>query len=113
MSQETIIAKTYDLLKFSLPSLAKFPRNHKFTLGDRIQTMLGELLELTIEAYYAPKSRKKELLHRINILLEKLRYYFRLCFDLALYPSTRYGEFAKRLDEIGRMCGGWLKSLDN
>ena len=73
--------------------------------------MLGELLELLIEAYYAPATQKRNLLVRTNILLEKLRYYFRLGFDLGLYTSTRYNDFAKRLDEIGRMCGGWLKSL--
>jgi hypothetical protein len=47
----------------------------------------------------------------VNIRLEILRHYFRLCYDLGLYNSLKYKDFAERLDEIGRMTGGWLKSL--
>ena len=34
----TVIPKTYDLLVWLLPVLAKFPRSQKFLLGDRLQT---------------------------------------------------------------------------
>jgi len=111
MGKDTITAKVYDLLKTSLPIIARLPRSHKFTYGDRVQGMLSDLLELMIEAYYAPTHQKKPLLVKINILLEKLRYFFRLGFDLGLFDSTRYQDFAGRINEIGRMCGGWLKSL--
>ncbi len=47
----------------------------------------------------------------VNIRLEILRQYFRLCYDLRLYNSLKYKDFAERLDEIGHMTGGWLKSL--
>lgn len=112
MSKETIIQKVYDLLKYAIPILNKFPRNHKFTLGDRIQNQLSDLLELYVEAYYLPKDKKQALLLHANISLEKLRHYFRLCFELGIYDSKKYNEFAIRLNEIGRMTGGWLKSLE-
>ncbi len=111
MQRETIISKCYDFLKYSSPFIAKLPRSHKFTFGDRLQIHLFDLLELLIEAFYAPPARKKELLIKVNISLEKLRYLFRLGFDLGLYDSIRFSEFAKRLNEIGKMNGGWLKSL--
>ncbi|MFM9951379.1 MAG: diversity-generating retroelement protein Avd [Saprospiraceae bacterium] len=110
-SNETIIQKAYDLLKYTIPVLEKFPRNQKFTLADRIQDALSELLEELIRAYYAPMSIKKEKLQNINVRLEILRHYFRLCYDIGLYNSLKYKDFAERLDEIGRMTGGWLKSL--
>lgn len=44
--------------------------------------------------------------------MEKIRYFFRLGYDLGLYDSLRYKDFAERINEIGRMCGGWLKSLE-
>ena len=112
MSKDTIIAKAYDLLKYSTPFIAKFPRGHKFTLGDRLQNLLAELLEMMIEAYYLPPAQKRPLLLKANIHLEKTRYFFRLGYDLGLYDSLRYKDFAERVNEIGRMCGGWLKSLE-
>jgi|APTNR8051073442_1049403.scaffolds.fasta_scaffold13708_1 hypothetical protein len=110
-SNETIIQKAYDLLKYTIPVLEKFPRNQKFTLANRIQDALSELLEELIRAYYAPISIKKEKLQGVNVRLEILRHYFRLCYDIGLYNSLKYKDFAERLDEIGRMTGGWLKSL--
>lgn len=111
MEKETLIAKAYDLLAFSLPMIEKFPRSHKFTLGDRLETHLLDLLEAFIEAYYLPKAKKKSVLHHINIRLEKIRYLIRLGFELKFYSSARYREWADRLHEIGRMTGGWIKSL--
>lgn len=111
MSNETILQKAYDVLKNAIPVLNKFPRNQKFVLGDRIQNQLSDLLELYINAYYSPASQKKTLLQEANIKLEILRHYFRLGYDLGLYSSLTYEEFARQLNEIGKMTGGWLKSL--
>lgn len=111
MSKETIIQKVYDLLKFAIPVLNKYPRNQKFTLADRIQNQFSDLLELYIDAYYASSSKKKPLLQQANIQLEKLRHYLRLSYELRLISSNKYQEFATRLNEIGKMTGGWLKSL--
>lgn len=110
--KETIIQKVYDLLKNTIPIVNKFPRNHKFMLGDKIQHQLTNLLENTITAYYAPRNEKKQLLKNINIQLEILRHYFRLCFDLGLYSSKKYYHFAEAINEIGKIIGGWLKSLN-
>jgi hypothetical protein len=34
------------------PTLEKFPRSHKFTIGDRIETLALDVLEALIEATY-------------------------------------------------------------
>ncbi len=68
MSKETIIQKVYELLKFTIPVLNKYPRNQKFTLADRIQNQLSDLLELYIEAYYISGREKKRLLFKACLL---------------------------------------------
>lgn len=110
--QPTILNKCYDLLKLTLEMTTNFPRKHKFLLGDRMQNLTSDLLECFIEAYYAPRNQKKALLQKANIQLEKLRYYFRLCYDMGLYNSKKYTFLIEKLTEIGRMNGGWLKSLN-
>jgi hypothetical protein len=109
--KETIVAKAYDLLKAAIPMLEGLPRKHKFTLGDRLQNHLSDVLESLIEAVYLPPAEKKPVLRRVNLTLEKIRFYLRLGYDLGLYNSGRYKDFTDRVDEIGRMTGGWLKSL--
>ncbi len=111
ISKDTIAAKAYDLLKYALPILEGLPRSQKFTLGDRIQNHLSDLLEAIISAYYLPAQEKRPLLLQANLRLEILRYYFRLGYERGYYNSLRYKDFAERIDEIGRMIGGWIKSL--
>lgn len=94
-----------------MPFLEGFPRSQKFTLADRIQNHLSDLMESLISAYYLPVREKHPVLQHSNLRLEMLRYYFRLGYERGYYNSTRYKDFAQRIDEIGRMIGGWLKSL--
>ncbi len=111
MSNEVILSKTYELLKETITTVNKFPRSFKFTLADRIQNLLSDILEQLIEAFYTAKNFKVGILQRVNISLEQLRYYYRLSFELGLYNSVKYNLFAEKVNEIGRMTGGWIKSL--
>jgi 23S rRNA-intervening sequence protein len=111
LPKDAIVLKAYELLKTSIPMLNNLPRSAKFTLGERIQDHLADLLETYIKAYYLPAAEKRPLLNQANVTLEMLRYYFRLGYDLGHYNSLRYQEFVEKLQEIGKMTGGWLKSL--
>ncbi len=111
--QSSIINKAYELLKATLPITARLPKNVKFFLGDKIQIQLADILEELIEAFYSPPPQKAPLLQKINIRLEKLRYYFRLCFEAGYINSRQLHNCTIQLDEIGRMNGGWLKNLQN
>ncbi len=111
MQKETIVQKVYEMLKYTIPVLNRYPKNQKFVLADRIQNQLTDLLELYIEAFYASSNRKKTLLVRANVTLEKLRHLFRLSYELNLIHEKRYEDFSMKLNEIGKMTGGWLRSL--
>lgn len=103
-----VLEKAYQFVLWVVPTVEKFPRAQKFLIGDRIQTAAMDVMEHLIEAAYSRE--KLAILNRANLQLEKLRYLFRLAFDLRLLDMRRY-EFASRaLDEIGRMLGGWLKA---
>ena len=47
------ITLTYDLLKWTIPTLKKFPRDQRFLLGDRIENYTLDILELLICANYS------------------------------------------------------------
>lgn len=91
--------------------LNSLPKSYKFTLGDRIQNRLTNVLEGLIEAYYLPKEQKKILLKKIDIDLEVIRYLIRLGFDLGLYNSSKYKHYAGQLRTIGKMIGAWMKKI--
>ncbi len=42
---ENILTLTYDFLLYLIPQLSKFPRDQKFLLADRMQTLAHEILD--------------------------------------------------------------------
>lgn len=102
-----VITKTYDLILWSCNHTSRFPRNHRFVLGERIERNLYDLLETLIEAKY--RRDRKPLLEACNLKLEILRFQFRLAKDLKCLQAKSYGFAAKAVDEIGRLVGGWLR----
>src|SRR5438045_8449438 len=75
-----VITKTYDLILWSCNHTGKFPRNHRFVLGERIERNLYDLLEILIRAKYT--RQRQELLEQANLVLETLRSQIRLATDL-------------------------------
>jgi hypothetical protein len=57
-----IITKVYDLILWSGNHTSRFPKNHRYVLGERIERRLYDLLETLIEAKYA--SDKLDMLRR-------------------------------------------------
>ncbi|MGO9743424.1 MAG: diversity-generating retroelement protein Avd [Roseiarcus sp.] len=99
----------FQFLLWLVPTVEKFPRDQKFLLGDRIQTTALDVLEFLVEATYTRDRRA--LLARANLGIEKLRFLFRLAFELKHLGSRRYEYAARSLNEIGRLIGGWLEAL--
>ncbi len=103
----SVIRKTYDLVKWSCEHTARFPRSHRFVLGERIERRLYDLLETLIRAKYTRD--RTELLRQANLELELLRFQIRLAKDLQCLRANSYEFASKALLEIGREVGGWLK----
>ena len=112
MNNDSIIQKTYDFLKEMIAVINRFPKHQRFLVGDKMQSLLIDILETFIEAYYLPQADKKTKLMKANIELEKMRFFLRLGYDLGFYHSNRYKQLIEKVDELGRMTGGWIKSLD-
>lgn len=104
-----VITKTYDLILWSCHHTGRFPRNHRFVLGERIEQRLYDLLETLIKAKYTRERRG--LLQGANLSLEILRFQWRLAKDLQCLRVSSYGFVSKAIDEIGSMIGGWLRSV--
>lgn len=103
-----IITKVYDLILWSGNHTSRFPKSHRYVLGERIERRLYDLLETLIEAKYA--RQKQELLQRANLSLEILRFQYRLANDLKCIVSKSYAFAVFSVDEIGRLLGGWMRS---
>ena len=69
--------------------------------------------ELCLEAIYLPPSAKKSPLLRLNIQLEKLRIFWRMVSEKRWISLNQLAFVISKIDEIGRMTGGWIKTLSS
>jgi hypothetical protein len=106
-----VVVQTYDLLLWSCRHISNFPRVFRYTHGARLDKLLYRLLDCLISARYDPEDRRVQL-RNANLCLERLRFAFRLARDLNCLSTSSYGHAVKSIDDIGRMVGGWLRSLD-
>ena len=106
-SAPVVVGKAYDFVLWLLPKVEGFPRSHRFTLGERLSAHGLDILTLLTEAAYA--GSKQELLGHANRKINSARLLLRLSKDLKMLSGDAYAFAAERLDEIGRMTGGWRK----
>ena len=105
-----IFERWADFLGWLMPTTDSFPRKARLTLVRRIDDLALDVLDdLTIAAYTRDK---RAVLERANLRLTRLRVMLRIARDLG-YLSRRHHEGALRtIDEVGRMLGGWRRSLE-
>ncbi len=91
-----------------IPLLDHFPRNRRFTLGERLESGIIEILENLVEASYSRD--KLARLKRANLRLAVLRHLWRAAHELKTIPTKRYAHGARFLDDFGKQIGGWINS---
>ena len=102
-----VVQKLYDVLLWVSPIVAKFPKDKRYTVGQRMESLLLDILETLVEAAYSKD--KRALLQRANADLEKFRFLARLSKDLQFINLRRFEYLAKEVNEVGAMIGGWIK----
>jgi hypothetical protein len=109
MKESPIFSKTYDFVAWLLPLTVKFPRQQRFVLAAALQQETLRFQSLLIDAGH--RNHAPERLLEADAELDKLRTHLRLSHDLAFITDGQYEHAARMLVEIGKLLGGWRKSV--
>lgn len=93
-----------------VPHIAKGSR---YTIGARIENKFLDLLELTYIAYFTKRENKEEKISRCILILDTLKFLVSVAWEGKLVSDKQCEDIALKLEEVGRMFGGWKKNLDN
>ncbi len=105
-----IIKKSYELYKTFHDYRKIVPKAERFTVYERSETTILDILECFFEAGYTKGSSKIVLLERASVKLNLLRFLFRLMKETKTFDNKKYVALQAIIDEIGRMLGGWIRS---
>ncbi len=71
------------------------------------------MLELSFSCIYLPPEPKVLMLGKTISKLDTLKFFCQLAWESRLIPTDKYSLLSEKLEEIGRMLGGWRKGLQN
>jgi len=106
-----VILKLKDTYNIWQQIFIDFPNSKKFTLGTKIDKTLLSTIEYCFLASYADTSRKIVLIEKAETLLDLLKLFLMLAWEIEVIKTSEYIKISEPLLEIGRMLGGWKKSI--
>lgn len=89
----------------------KLDSNKKQTIGRRLENSTLDMLECLVMAKHAPKAHKQIYLIKATAKLELAQFHLRTLLEQKLANETTLHQLQGRFIEIGRMLGGWVKSV--
>lgn len=107
-----LFQKIYDFYKAYFRIADHFPKKSRDVLGRKIEENIIELLQLVTNASYLGQGQKVECLKRASSRVDFLKILFRLCYEVRIIDQKKYIFMEEKLDEMGRMLGGWLKTTN-
>jgi hypothetical protein len=105
-----ILKKSYDLYKAFHEYRGAIPKQDRYTVWERSENALLDMLECFLEAGYTRQADKYVILEKGSVKLNLFRFLVRLMKDTRSLDSKKYLILQTHIDEIGRMLGGWMRS---
>ena len=104
-----LFQKIYDLILEIHPIIITFPKNERFTLGQKMENTLLSILEIVIVVNLGKVS--SNYFRKIDVELQKLKIFIRLSKDLRFISIKTYGSLEEKVVEIGKILGGFERVL--
>lgn len=108
-----LVHTTYEYYKLFHQFIKLFPKSEKYSLGVRIENVILDTLELALSAAYAPSVERPALLKTLDAKVQLLKTLTRLAHEVRAMDDKKYLALQEKLQEMGKMVGGWLRSTRN
>jgi hypothetical protein len=106
-----LIHHTYQLYRTLHEKSTSIPKHARHTLWQRCENSCLDALQSLIMVSYLPLSSRREKVLLVSSSVDMLRILIRLASDTMTIDKKLYLAIQEEIDEIGRMLGGWLKTL--
>lgn len=91
--------------------LPHIPKDFRYSLGTKIDRSLIEIAELLFVASYLGKEQKVPYLQKANMRLDVAKFFLQILWDVKALDNQKYILLSEKLDEVGKMLGGWINGL--
>lgn len=108
----SVLEKTRAAYSLWFKIIGDFPKTHRYGLGGKIEERFLKMLEIISSAVYLSPDKKYLQLSNAIIELDGLKFFLQLAWENKCLPNQKYADLSERLEEVGRMLGGWRRGLE-
>ena len=108
-----IIGRLVSVYKLWYGFQNNFPKKSRYTLGEKIDRLFLEILELLLIGGYLSREKKLLYLQKAGAKLDILKFFLQISWEIKSLDNKKYIVLSEKLNEVGKMLGGWLKQLAN
>ena len=109
----SVLFKEKNTYTYWLKLYKKISKPERFGIGEKIDDLFLETLELTYKGRYASLSNKIPFLEQAILKIDRIKFFSEILWENKLMTTKQYVEFLEKLEEIGRELGGWKKGILN
>ena len=107
----SLIQKLVQTYKLWHSFLSNFSKDSRYTIGTKIDSLFLETIELIIKASYSDKVEKLIALKNASTKLDLLKFFLQITWEIKSLDNKKYILLSEKLDEIGKMLGGWIRAI--
>lgn len=87
------------------------PKTHRYTLGNRIDTLYIELIESLVTATFLVREEKLPYVRLAIRKLDTINVLMLILFETKSLDTKKFIALSELQNEIGKMLGGWYGQL--
>src|SRR3989338_6668010 len=107
----TVVEKLTAAYKLWHETLRLFPKETKYSLGEKIDTLLVETIEAALTAVFLPKEQKRPFVHKAIVKLDTAKVFLYVSWELKSIDTKKYVAVSEPLAGAGQQLGGWHNQL--
>jgi hypothetical protein len=106
-----ILEKTKTAYLFWYNYYQIIPKNHRYSLGKRVDSLFVETIEALATASFLTKEEKLPYIRFAIRKIDTLKIFLMILWETKSLNDKKYIALSIKIDEIGRMTGGWHGQL--
>ena len=87
------------------------PKTQRYSLGNRIDSLFIEAMEATSAAAFLSRDQKIPYVRLAPTKIDTLKLLLMVLWESKSLDTKKYAALSEKMDEIGKMLGGWQGQL--
>ena len=106
-----LLQKSKDLYLLWYGYYKSLPKEHRYTLGTKIDNLLSEIIEAISSASFLMLNEKQPYIKLAIRKNDTIKIFLLILWETKSLDTKKYLTISEKINEIGRMLGGWNGQL--